>query len=56
MSYLRPVLPSAGPLTATGTVVKRGRRVAFAEAVLTDAAGTAYASATSSLLVIGPKG
>lgn len=54
VSYLRPVLPTAGPLTATGTVVKRGRRVAFAEAVLTDAAGTAYASATSSLLVIGP--
>jgi uncharacterized protein (TIGR00369 family) len=56
VSYLRPILPTVGELTATGTVVKRGRRVTFAEAVLTDAAGTAYASATSSLLIIGPRG
>jgi uncharacterized protein (TIGR00369 family) len=54
VSYLRPILPTAGTVTATGTVVKRGRRVVFAEAVLTDGAGTAYATATSSLLVIGP--
>ena len=54
VSYLRPVLPSTGELTATGTVVKRGRRVVFAEATLTDAAGIAYASATSSLLVVTP--
>ena len=52
VSYLRPILPSAGTLTATGTVVKRGRRVVFAEAILTDAAGVQYASATSSLLVV----
>jgi uncharacterized protein (TIGR00369 family) len=55
VSYLRPILPASGPLTATGTVVKRGRRVVFAEATITDAAGTAYASATSSLLVVGPQ-
>jgi uncharacterized protein (TIGR00369 family) len=54
VSYLRPILPTAGPLTATGTVVKRGRRVVFAEAALTDAAGVSYASATSSLLVVTP--
>lgn len=54
VSYLRPILPSAGRLTATGTVVKRGRRVVFAEARLTDAAGVLYASATSSLLVVPP--
>jgi uncharacterized protein (TIGR00369 family) len=56
VSYLRPILPSAGPLTAIGTVVKRGRRVVFAEAALTDGTGTTYATATSSLLVIGPQG
>jgi uncharacterized protein (TIGR00369 family) len=56
VSYLRPLLPSVGPVTATGTVVKRGRRVAFAEGVLTDEAGTVYATATSSLLVMGPQG
>lgn len=56
VNYLRPVLPTAGPLTATGTVVKRGRRVVFAEATLADASGTAYATATSSLLVVGPQG
>ena len=56
MSYLRPILPSVGPLTAVGTVVKRGRRVAFAERVLADEAGTIYATATSSLLVMGPQG
>jgi uncharacterized protein (TIGR00369 family) len=56
VSYLRPILPSAGPLTATGTVIKRGRRVVFAEADLTDAAGTVYATATSSLLIVGPQG
>jgi uncharacterized protein (TIGR00369 family) len=54
VSYLRPILPSAGPVTATGTVIKRGRRVLFAEAALSDAAGTVYAKATSSLLVVGP--
>ena len=56
VSYLRPILPSVGPLTATGTVVKRGRRVAFAEGVLADEAGTVYATATSSLLIMGPQG
>ena len=56
VSYLRPVLPSVGPLTAVGTVVKRGRRVAFAEGVLADAAGTVYATATSSLLIMSPQG
>jgi uncharacterized protein (TIGR00369 family) len=52
VSYLRPILPTVGLLTATGTVVKGGRRVIFAEAALTDAAGAVYATATSSLLVL----
>lgn len=50
--YLRPVLPSAGPFTAVGRVVKPGRRVVFTEAELRDAAGAVVATATSSLLVL----
>ncbi len=56
VNYLRPILPSAGPLTASGRVIKGGRRVVFAEATLEDDAGTTYATATSSLLVLSPQG
>ena len=51
VSYLRAVHHDTGLLTCTGTVVKPGRRVAFAEATVTDAAGKPIATATSSLLV-----
>ena len=51
VSYLRPVQLASGPLTAVGTVVKPGRRVAFAEGEVRDAAGRAVATASSSLLV-----
>ncbi|MGY1813786.1 PaaI family thioesterase [Blastococcus sp. SYSU D00820] len=51
VSYLRAVTADSGPLTAVGTVVKPGRRVAFAEGVVTDGAGRTVATASSSLLV-----
>ena len=51
VSYLRAVQASGGPLTATGTVVKPGRRVAFAEGAVVDASGRTVATASSSLLV-----
>jgi uncharacterized protein (TIGR00369 family) len=51
VNYLRPVHLASGPLTAVGTVVKPGRRVAFAEGEVRDAAGRAVATASSSLLV-----
>jgi uncharacterized protein (TIGR00369 family) len=51
VSYLRAVLAGSGPLTAVGTVVKPGRRVAFAEGQVSDAAGRLVATASSSLLV-----
>jgi len=51
VSYLRSVHVGSGPLTAIGTVVKPGRRVAFAEGEVRDAAGRTVATATSSLLV-----
>ena len=43
---------ATGRVRALGTVVSLGRRVAFAEARLTDASGTLYASATSTLLIL----
>ena len=51
VSYLRAVRLSSGLLTATGTVVKSGARVGFAEGVVTDANGALVATASSTLLV-----
>jgi uncharacterized protein (TIGR00369 family) len=51
VNYLRGVQAGGGPLTAVGTVPKPGRRVAFAEGRVTDAAGRLVATASSSLLV-----
>jgi uncharacterized protein (TIGR00369 family) len=51
VNYLRPLSTQSGVLTAVGTVVKPGSRVAFAEAVVTDAAGRVIATASSTLLV-----
>jgi uncharacterized protein (TIGR00369 family) len=51
VSYLRAVHLASGPLTAVGRVVKPGRRVAFAEGEVLDAAGRSVATASSSLLV-----
>jgi uncharacterized protein (TIGR00369 family) len=51
VNYLRAVHATSGPLTAVGTVTKPGRRVAFAEGEVRDAAGKVVANATSSLLV-----
>jgi uncharacterized protein (TIGR00369 family) len=51
VTYLRAVRVDSGPLTAIGTVVKPGRRVAFAEGQVLDAADRVVATASSSLLV-----
>ncbi|WP_369258245.1 PaaI family thioesterase [Geodermatophilus amargosae] len=51
VAYLRAVTRDSGRLTAVGTVVKPGRRVAFAEGQVLDAAGRVVATASSSLLV-----
>jgi uncharacterized protein (TIGR00369 family) len=52
VSYHRAMTENTGLVRATGTVISIGRRVAFAEAKLTDANGRLLASATSTLLVI----
>jgi len=54
VSYLRPLTRGTGAVRATGRLVKAGRRVAFSEAALTDAAGAVLATASSSLLVTEP--
>ncbi len=51
VNYLKAVRLSSGVLTATGTVVKSGSRVGFAEGVVTDASGAVVATATSTLLI-----
>lgn len=52
ISYVRGMTVDTGVVRAEGTVISMGRRVAFAEAKLTDAAGRILATATSTLLVI----
>ncbi len=52
VAYHRALTAEIGVVRATGTVVSIGRRAAFAEARLTDAAGKLYASATSTLIVM----
>lgn len=51
VSYLAAVHAHSGPLLATGRVLKPGKRVAFAEGEVRDAAGRLVATATSTLLV-----
>jgi uncharacterized protein (TIGR00369 family) len=52
IAYHRAITRDTGVLRAEGKVITAGRRVAFTEARLVDAAGKVYASATSSLLVL----
>jgi len=51
VNYLAGITATTGPLTAVGTVIKPGKRVAFAEGVLSDASGKVVATASSTLLV-----
>ncbi len=51
VNYLKAVRLDSGPLTATGTVVKSGSRIGFAEGVVTDASGAVVATASSTLLI-----
>lgn len=52
VKYLRPITIDTGSLFAVGAVVKGGRRVIFADGLITDHMGTPLATATSSLLVL----
>jgi uncharacterized protein (TIGR00369 family) len=52
VAYHKALSTTTGLVRAVGQVISLGRRVAFSEAKLTDAAGKLYASATSTLLII----
>lgn len=54
VAYHRPMTAETGRVRATGSVLSFGRRVAFAEAKLTDRLGLVLASASSTLLIITP--
>ena len=54
VAYHRAMSATTGPVRAIGSVISFGRRVAFAEARLTDDEGRLLASATSTLLVTTP--
>lgn len=55
VAYHRGLSADTGPILAEGKVLTMGKRVAFAEARITDAQGQLYASATSTLLVFERK-
>jgi uncharacterized protein (TIGR00369 family) len=52
IAYHKALTAETGTVRAEGVVVSLGKRAAFAEARLTDAAGRLYASATSTLLIM----
>jgi uncharacterized protein (TIGR00369 family) len=53
VAYHKPITVQTGRVRAEGRVLSFGRRAAFAEASLTDAAGALLASASSTLLIMG---
>jgi len=52
INYIRPITLETGEVTAVGSVINAGRRVAYTEARLTDAAGKLLAHGTGSLLML----
>ena len=51
INYLRPITLETGEVRAEGTLIQGGRRVAYCEGRLTDAAGKLLCHGTSSCLV-----
>ena len=51
ISFLRPITPDTGPITAVGTVISRGRRVGTAEGRLTDSNGRLLVHGTTTCLI-----
>jgi len=52
VAFHKAITAQTGVVRAEGRVITIGRRVAFAEAVLVDAKGVLYATASSTLLVM----
>ena len=51
ISFVRPVMPETGTITAEGLVVNCGRRIGIAEGRLTDSRGRLLAHGTTTCLV-----
>ena len=51
ISFVRPILPDAGPIRAEGTVIAAGRRIGTAEGRLTDQTGRLLAHGTTTCLI-----
>jgi len=52
VTMIRTILEATGPLGATGTTVRVGRRVGIAEGRLADAAGKLYATGSANCLIM----
>jgi uncharacterized protein (TIGR00369 family) len=52
INFLRPITLETGEITAVGSVLQSGRKVAYCEARLTDSAGKLLAHGTGSLLIL----
>ena len=55
VNFIKAVTSTTGLLRCEGVLISLGRRIAVAEARLTDAAGKLYAHCTSTLLIIPPE-
>jgi uncharacterized protein (TIGR00369 family) len=51
ISFVRPVMPETGTITAEGLVVNCGRRIGIAEGRLTDSRGRLLAHGTTTCLI-----
>jgi uncharacterized protein (TIGR00369 family) len=51
MNFMRPIRRGAGLIHCEGRVVKPGSRAAYAEAIVTDQAGTVCVTASSTLMI-----
>ena len=51
ISFMRPITPETGLITAEGVVLSRGRRVGTAEGRITDATGRLLVHATTTCLI-----
>jgi uncharacterized protein (TIGR00369 family) len=56
VNFVRPVTLATGVVRATGKLVHGGKTVATTDARLEDRAGTLYAHASSTLMVLRPRG
>jgi uncharacterized protein (TIGR00369 family) len=52
INYLRPITTDLGEVRAEGHVLQAGRKIAYAEAKLTDSAGKLLAHGTGSCLIL----